>query len=115
MNQIKHQLRTLHPILLPASVLFAFFAILLAASHDGNQQAMLIMMATGLAVLVSVWLVNRQFLGVLIMGAQGFEQTQRDVARLNWIHRREIAAYERARIGGPDTGPPSDEAPPPAA
>jgi hypothetical protein len=100
---MKHHLRALHPILLPAGTLFLSFVALLSVTHEGDQRPMLIMMAVGLAMLVSVWLLLRQYLDTLIIGAQGFDGTRRDVDRLNWIHRKEIAEYERIRIAGPDT------------
>lgn len=93
-------------MLLPAGVLFGAFLAMLSVAQEGDHRSMLIMMATGLAILVCVWLVQRQYLGILIMGAQGFDSLRDRVARLDWIHRREIVEYERTRIGGPDTDPP---------
>ena len=105
---LRHHLRTLHPVLLPAAILFASFLALLAVSQDQDTRPMLVMMATSIAILVSVWLLLRQYLDTLTIGAQGFDGVRRDVDRLNWIHRREIADYERLRIAGPDTPAPRD-------
>jgi hypothetical protein len=107
---MRHHLRTLHPILLPGAILFASFLGLLLTSREGEVRIMLVLMATGIAVLVAVWLILRQYLDTLIMGAQGYGELREWVLRLNAIHDAEIERYERRRRGGPDTpGPPPEE------
>jgi hypothetical protein len=110
-SAMKHHLRTLHPVLVPAGGLFAAFVVMLSVAQDGDQRVLFIQMASGIAILVSVWLLLRQYLDTLIIGAQGFDGTRRDVDRLNWIHRREIAEYERMRIAGPPTPGPEGHTP----
>ncbi len=108
---MRHYLRTLHPILLPNAVLFAAFVALLVNSRDGETRVMLVQMATGQAVLVSVYLLLRQAVGILIMGAQGFDKLRDQVNRLNAIHEREIEQYERHRRDGPETPGPAPRMP----
>lgn len=106
--RFRHHLRTLHPVLIPSGVLFAAFLAMLSVAEGPDTRSMLIQMATGIAVLVSVWLLLRQYLDTLIMGAQGFDQAMARVARLESIHADEIARWERRRAGGPDTPMPVD-------
>lgn len=103
MSTLRHHLLSLHPILLPAGLLFASFVALLSVSHDADTRPLLILMATCIALLTSVWLLLRQYLSTLIIGAQGFDAVQARVARLEAIHADEIARWERRRARGPDT------------
>ena len=95
-TRFRHHLRTLHPVLVPAGVLFSSFLSLLAVTEAQDARSMLIQMATGLAVLVSVWLLLRQYLDTLIMGAQGFDRVTTRVDRLEAMHAHEIARWEQA-------------------
>ena len=110
---LKHHLRTLHPILLPAGILFAAFVALLATTKESETRIMLVQMSTSFAVLVSVWLLLRQYIDTLIMGSKGFEEKfgrlERDITEV-----RQIPAIQRAlarqRAGAdPDTQPPVEE------
>jgi hypothetical protein len=109
MTRLRHHLLTLHPVLAPAAVLFLAFLGLLSVSRDGDARPMLIQMATGEAILVSVWLLLRQYVGTLIMASQGFDkrfdQLERDISEV-----RQLPAIQRAlarqKFGGPDTQPP---------
>lgn len=108
MIRLRHQLLTLHPILFPAALLFGAFVALLAVSHDQDTRPMLILMATSVAVLTCVFLLLRQYLTTLLIGAQGYDHVQSRVARLEALHADEIARWERRRAGGPDTPMPVD-------
>lgn len=99
----RHHLRTLHPVLLPSSVLFLAFVAMLAVAQESEQRVMLIQMATGLAILVSVWLLLRQYIETLTIGAQGFDRVKDRVDRLEAMHADEIARWERRRARGPET------------
>lgn len=105
---LRHHLRTLHPILLPAGILFTAFVALLATTRESETRIMLVQMSTSFAVLVSVWLLLRQYIDTLIMGSKGFEEKfgklERDISEV-----REIPAIARAlakaKYGTPDTQP----------
>jgi hypothetical protein len=106
----RHHLKTLHPILLPAGLLFAASVALLATTKEAEARIMLVQMSTSFAVLVSVWLLLRQYIDTLIMASKGFDEKfgrlERDISEV-----RQLPAIQRAlarqRAGGPeDTQPP---------
>lgn len=117
---MRHHLLTLHPILLPGGFLITCYAVILRGTPEPEQRLVIVLMVTGIAALVSAWLLLRQYLSTLIIAAQGFEDGRKDLAERIEAARRDISEVRgipairkvllhlrteaaRAEFGGPDT------------
>jgi hypothetical protein len=103
---------THHPIIFPMGLLTTLWTPLIVIAPEDAKWMVGAFAANGVITVAAAWLLLRQYIGTLVVGAQGFDQLQAQVQRLNRIHRKEITDYERKKIGGPDTPMDEKETPP---
>jgi hypothetical protein len=117
---MRHHLLTLHPIFIPGTFLLASYWLIWGVTPHSAEGLVAALMVTGGATVLAVWLLLRQFLATLIIGAQGYEEGKKaqdykleeirrdmsEVRRIPAIRRAIMLQRElesRAEIGGEPT------------
>lgn len=114
-----------HSIALPALFLVICFAILLTLAPSRDQNLILALLASGIALGAAVWMILDAYLGRISMAAEGFDENVKqlrgevesvserlkDIEQIPPIRKAlevQAAQRERERIGGLDTPQPGD-------
>lgn len=87
---VKHHLMSHHPLLLPLGMLTASWTPIAVAAPADAKWIVLAFAANGVITVLAAWLLLRQYVGTLLVGAQGYDRRTQLIDDLKALHEREL-------------------------